>query len=372
MLGRKDTIIRDKRILYAVIVVFIGAFLRFLIMTYGYTFDFESYKIVGNIMSKSQSVYAMTTRYNYGPVFFYILGLCQKIASHVSIDPDLTYRTLIVGVLTLTDIAIALWLCCHYGIKAATLFFLNPISIIITGYHNQFDNIAILFILLSVDYYNDDKIFTKHDLLFIILFTISLIVKHDLYAFPIWLLFKKGLPILKKLLYAFIPPFLFLLSFVPFYMSSPETASGIKNNVFFYRSSNNAPLLNRFYTLLGIDNSMWFICFIVIMILAGILAGKLDIQENVLIYLICLVTFSSAVTNQYLAIPLVSLCSIGSVIILFVYSILMTLYLLAASNEFGMLSLSMFDHCQEMYLIATILLLITLLYIFIKRRRGQK
>ena len=42
------------------------------------------------------------------------------------------------------------------GRTAAYLFFLNPISIIITGDHNQFDNLALLLGLLSTLFIGDD------------------------------------------------------------------------------------------------------------------------------------------------------------------------------------------------------------------------
>jgi len=46
------------------------------------------------------------------------------------------------GFLSLVDLGIFFVLWKKFGRPAAALFFLNPISVIITGYQSQFDNLA--------------------------------------------------------------------------------------------------------------------------------------------------------------------------------------------------------------------------------------
>ncbi len=59
-----------------------GITLRFVIMTLGHNFDFDSYCIVGELAASGKNIYANTGRYNYGPVWFTLLGIFWKIASH--------------------------------------------------------------------------------------------------------------------------------------------------------------------------------------------------------------------------------------------------------------------------------------------------
>ena len=47
--------------------------LRLVVSCFGNNFDYESYKIVALLMEQDKIVYSNTERYNYGPIWFYIL-----------------------------------------------------------------------------------------------------------------------------------------------------------------------------------------------------------------------------------------------------------------------------------------------------------
>ena len=51
-------------------VLSIGIILRYIMMSIGYNYDFESYCIVGEIAGNFGNVYAQTDRYKYSPLFF--------------------------------------------------------------------------------------------------------------------------------------------------------------------------------------------------------------------------------------------------------------------------------------------------------------
>jgi len=322
-----------RTIRYSMCFVFIGILLRYLAMTVGHNFDFESYCIVGDLASNLHNVYANTPRYNYGPIFFCIQGLCYKISS-ISANPLLTFRILIVTIITLGDLGITAFLYKKYSLKTALFFFLNPISIIITGYHNQFDNLAILLVLIATIFYNEDNKFTKRDIYFILLMSASLTMKHIFFLLPLWILLKRGIPRLKRIAYAVIPPIVFLLSFGPFIIGNQAALDGIIKNVFLYRSFNNAPLLGWLYRIINLPNSMYIVVFFVIMSLMGLYFRRETINSQVLIYLLCLVSFSSAVANQYLAIPLVALCVLSKKV-KYVYMLLIGYFLVQNADEFG-------------------------------------
>lgn len=329
----------DRRILIIILSIFIGIICRFWSMSFGHNFDFESYCIVGDIAGHFKNVYANTTRYNYGPIFFCIQGVLWRLSKLISTDYILTFRVLIVSFLTFIDLCIALYIANRYSWKKAIVFFLNPVSIVISGYHNQFDNLAVLFALISIDYYNEDKTFNRNDYLFIIFMSLSLITKHILFLMPVFLLFREGLPLKKKLIYVAIPPFLFLLSFIPFALSSQEALQGIIQNVFLYRSFNNSPLLVMLYTRIGFPSNYRIIVFIGLMCAVGFLIRKkkYSFDYSMMIYLIAMVTFSSAIANQYLAIPMAALCILKTGLYKYFYMAATFVFLFLKDEGFGML-----------------------------------
>lgn len=317
-----------------------GILLRFIVMSLGHNYDFQSYLIVGDMVRNGIDVYANTERYNYGPIFMYIQGALYSISTH-ALEPAWMYRVLMVSFLTTADLGITLWLRNRYGRKIALFFLLNPVSIIITGYHNQFDNVAILLMLIATSFYNEEKKFAWKDFGFVIFMSLSLTMKHIFFIFPVWLLLSKTLPWAKKMIYACVPPLLFLLSFVPYMLRGPESANGILEHVFLYRSLNNSPLLGWLYGIVGVPDILKTLLFIVLVCAMGWIFRNRDIEYRTLMYLMCLVTFASAVTNQYLAIPMAAICVFGRRM-KYVYMILMGHYLLW--NKAGMDIISVYPY----------------------------
>lgn len=288
--------------------IIIGILLRFLVKEQGYNYDFVSYCIVGKIASNLQNVYAHTERYNYAPFFMIFQGLFYKFA-HIWESHFYTfYRILIVSLLTLTDLGITLFIAKKYSVKASMLFFLNPVSIIITGFHNQFDNIAVLFALLSTLFFNNEEKFGKKDFCFVLFVSLSLLAKHILFMFPLFILLMKDLPIKKKLVYSFVPPLIFLISFVPFALTSDSAFQGILNNVFLYRSKNNSPLLGLLYCIINFPDAYKFIVYIIFMAITAYIIRNYKYEKILLLYLIAMVAFASSIVNQYLVIPMAALC----------------------------------------------------------------
>ncbi len=133
----------DKIPSVTVVVLLAGALARPWVATRGHNFDFESWLIAADIFSHGGNIYAETSRYIYGPVWFLLLGILWPIA-RLFPDSALAFRYILPCFLTLADIGIFFVLRRKFGPIAAVLFFLNPISIVISGYQVQVDNIAIL------------------------------------------------------------------------------------------------------------------------------------------------------------------------------------------------------------------------------------
>jgi hypothetical protein len=372
-----------KEHMYLVILISVGIFLRFFVMCIGHNYDFESYCVVGEISGNFRNVYAETYRYNYGPIFLIIQGVLYKIA-YLFPNWELAYRVLMVSTLTLADLGIACFIANRYDIKKSMLFFLNPVSIIITGYHNQFDNIAVFLALLSILFYNEDESFNKKDFFFVAFLSLSLITKHILFIFPLFIILKKGLPIKKRLLFTFVPPMAFLVSFLPFALQSSDALNGIIHNVFLYKSFNNAPLLSIIYRFIGFPMEYSIIVFGLLMALTAFICRNIDYEKQIFVYLISMVAFSSAIANQYLVIPIVAIIVLETGIFKYIYILMASIYLILQSDGLGLLNrfivkampqpiiLACDKYTQYAYVMLAWVLFISLLYYLFKKEQIQK
>lgn len=345
-----DMKMKVNRTMIAGVLLFgVGIMLRYYVMSFGSNFDFESYTIVGELASQGKNIYAETNRYNYAFLFSWIQGITYVLAELHFLDFFSTYRILMVSVLTLADLGIAMWLGYRYSLKIAIIFFLNPISIIITGYHNQFDNIAILFALLSISFHDESEQMQKRDWISVLFLSLSLLTKHILFMFFAWLLLRDGLHNKKtwgkRVCYSVIPPFVFLCSFIPYIVQSRAALQGILENVFFYRSYNNFPLLALFLSPLGYDVKSLpynFLTYVGVLLILGLLMRKASYEKSLLTYFISMVAFSSAIANQSLIIPIAGLLVLDGGIFTYLYMLMGLAYCFFNTNELGFVTQSEF------------------------------
>ncbi|MBP5182534.1 MAG: glycosyltransferase family 2 protein [Lentisphaeria bacterium] len=338
--------------------IFIGVILLSLLLkalsgTIGTNYDFDSYCVVKDIVKKGGNVYAETSRYNYGPVWFYVLHFLDSI-------PFLSFRSALIVFLALCDTAAALIL---WKIKLrlpSLLFLLSPIGIYISGFHNQFDNFAVLFALCASLILSDKDTFPKEIrtlqageeppppetkalplsrlLAGSVLLGVSLCIKHIFIFLPFWF-FVSARGKRAKCVLLFLPLFLFGASFLPFAWSELFSAAffdnlretgkqllsgnfrctfhgflaalkqnspvlyGIWENILAYKSFDNRILYK--YILpgifrLGMIPNIVFLCG---MLFSGILFRKKSFFFQFLAYTGLLIILTTALTNQYLAIP---------------------------------------------------------------------
>jgi uncharacterized protein Usg len=280
------------------LIIIVGLVARMEMATLGHNYDMASYRIVVGILDQGGSVYADTERYNYGPVWFVILHGLDILAGH----NETIFRYLVAGFLSLVDVGICLFLWRKFGYVAASLFFLNPISIIITGFHSQFDNLAILLGMAAVLIMGDDfdKPVDRRKFGGLALLGFSLMTKHLFFVFPFWLAVKqKG--IWQKVIVVLVPVLVFLAGFVPYWH---EGKQGIIQNVFHYHSVTNQYFYNMFVPLclqnILSSRTVWFVCLAVF----AFIHRRKSAIEFLLAYTCVLVATSPAIVNQYLAIPI--------------------------------------------------------------------
>ena len=339
-----------------------GLLLRLLFMRFGWNFDYDSYEIVAGIVNRGGNVYAETSRYNYGPIWFCFLGTLKNVfGTH--------FRIGIVLFLSAVDIGIAALLWRWRTPLAAFMVLLSPLSIHITGYHNQFDNFALLAAFVALASLDRRKTI----LLPSILLGISLTIKHVFVFFPFWFLFESGERMGRRILRCVIPLLVFALSFMPYiakdmvadtrnvynkvgeYVTSMQGKSvsteaiirivrdyaqettptgrsaflGWTHNVILYRSQPNG-LSWR----IGLGRFSMPI-FVIGMIMGGFLWRRHSWLERGLCYTALLLLLTPAFANQYFAIP-VAYCATHLNIFSFLYnfvcdSIYMAIYALTGN-----------------------------------------
>jgi hypothetical protein len=320
----KVKMILQNRWALAVIVAF-GLAARMAMAARGHNYDMESYFIVADITGHDGNIYAETDRYNYGPIWFMVVHLLDVLSDH----HHEVLRYLIAGLLSLADLGIFLCLVRLAGHLPAVLFFLNPVSIIITGYHSQIDNVAILLGLWSVILLGDDfeTPINRRKFGGLLVLGLSLVFKHILFAFPVWLALKqKGFR--RKIIVVAVPTACFLFCFVPFWS---EGRQGILNNVIFYNSNPTNIFYQYFVPKLAQccigSESLWF-C---LLILFAFLCRTRSAFESLLIYTGVLVAFSPATLNEYLVIPM-ALAAVFWSVPFGLYTVITTFHLCADMN----------------------------------------
>ena len=293
--------LKNTQTFYICLIIALGFFLRISISEYGYMYDLlahkanvDIYKYNGNIFESGQ--------YNYSPlIWINILLFLDSLPSFFS-DTLIDFRYKLIVFLTFIDFFSFLILLRLHSLKVASLYYLSPILIFISGWHNQFDNVAILIGLLAVLSYQK----LKNDSGFYLcacLLGVSLCAKHILFFFPVWLAFKQKCW-KKKILIILIPFLIFALSFAPYIK---ENFADLQYQILEYKSLNNYPFWSIFvpqfmYNYLGARN-----LFFAALFLAGLFLQKKNALETFYHYLILVVLFSSGIANQYFAIPLIGI-----------------------------------------------------------------
>ncbi len=293
-----DDIANNKKKLFFIILI-TGIFLRVLASLQGFNIDMEYWRFGADLLKYGGKPFD-TNNLPYGPLWIHILFYLDKIPFFVSGEIEsLRYKVMLF--LTLVDIVIFYLAIRLHSLTVGLLFFLNPVSIFITGFHSQFGNLAVLIGFLGVIYYennNNNKGFAICNLLL----GVSLFTKHILIFFPLWLAIKEK-NWFKKILFCTLPYIIFYLSFLPF-----ETdLNTILINIFGYESHRNAIFWKLFSPEPFINYIGFKNLFILSIILMGFVFEKESKIKSFYFYLISLVLFGMSTANQYLAIPIVAI-----------------------------------------------------------------
>lgn len=375
-----------------ILLVLIAAIVvRIYCATLGHNYDMESWDLVSDIVLNGDNIYAHTHRYNYGYLWGLILGALKSLMHLLGQHSIENFHLYIVGFLSLIDIGIAAWVHKYFGYKYALLFLFNPISILTTGFHSQFDNLALLFALLSIVPLLKAQVNTKQIVISALLMGVSLSTKHLFFMFPLWFLFRANISVKNRFLFGLVSCGFFVLSFVPFIFSS-EAQQGVWNNIITYNGfgANSmfvyiqyflfSDLLNvDFYTseIFAYHKAM----FLTLLAILGYVFRKQSIKFSVILYPLALLTTTCMILSEYYALAvLVSVIFIKHIEAQ-LFIAFTTLYLVFVPNAYniGMLdTLSIFSEQIQYYFLYCLhpnmiqlfltILLFRLIYMYVVRK----
>lgn len=292
---------KSRQLTFLGLAIAVGVSMRIWAQTSFRNYDFDSYLIVSKMLVNGENPYD-SGRYNYGPNWMFFLTFARSIFE----NPD-AFRLVLAITLTLADVGIAIILFKRGYSLASLLIMLSPISIAITGQHQQFDNIAILLLLAAMYVYRPTgmKSWSRNDTYVLILITLSITTKHVFIFFLFWFALKQT-GIRKALIYLVAPVIVFVLSLVPFWLISPQS---VVENVLLYSGYNNAPLLSIVIPNLeemdAFGRRLQQVIFVLVVLATGYFLRRHSPFILALVYTITLVVFTSGLADQYLAIAFV-------------------------------------------------------------------
>ncbi len=286
----------------------------------GSNYDPDSFAIIADFFLDGKNLYAETGRYNYGPVWGYVVGALRYLQGILFDEIILQdFHLMLALFLSLVDIALGVVLWRLFSFKIGCVFLINPVSILLTGYHSQFENLALLPGIMACGLLtNSGKDLNRRFLLGVLLLGISLSVKHFLFMLPVWFLFNSSLDFRQRIVACVGPFLIFGASFLPFVIGNPEAFEGVIQNVLKYSSNHLGGFYPRFvnlffpvkffekaFSILPAFAGFKFIWIVTLLGLGWLVKNKQPL-ESCLIYLIAVCVTSSALADQYLAIPVIS------------------------------------------------------------------
>lgn len=319
---------KTKTAITVAMVILAGTFIRLILakVIFG-NFDMQSYEIVVGILNEGGNVYAKTTRYNYSPVWFMVLLALKQIQLAFDVPFHFVVRTFLccVDLLTFGVLLFIANIRKLPPVRTAIFFYLSPVSFLMTGYHGQFENFAMLMVLIGILMYLR---FTARPVLGTTLLwlfaTAGMIVKHNVF-YELIICLQSSIKRYSIKLSLFTVSFvIFLLLFIPYW----ETGSkGIIRHVLNYGSYSGIYGLTSLFTL---PQLKYF--FIVAMFFFPIYLRGRDIIAQCLLGALFFLTFTTGFATQYLVLP-VALAAIRPSKFSLFYTIVASVLLLGDDNS---------------------------------------
>ncbi|HEV8655447.1 MAG TPA: hypothetical protein VGR85_08050 [Candidatus Limnocylindria bacterium] len=345
------------------VALLIGVGVRlYLAVAYEGNFDQVSFEIVAGIVRRGGNVYAETTRYNYTPVWAILLGAFDGVARLIGQPLHAVVRS----TLTLVDVVNAL-LIGRIALRYAGMpvsrgfatYLLNPVAILIVGYHGQFETLAALPLLLAIAAAPARG--SASAAWRWLLGAIALIVKH-IVVFQVWVLFWYSFSARKQpraLLFAVV---LFAATFMPYLDGG---VPGIYQNVFLYGGLAGLYGIGSF-----LPRPLAMLVFVVVMAAIPVVSRRagLSLAAAMCLSGVAFIATVFGIGEQYFLIPIIFGGAFGGRWF-WLYTTAATLFLLASPNNVGILSL---PPLWNLVWIAAVAWLAALIYASARRSAGAE
>jgi hypothetical protein len=271
----------------------------FFFRAFAENYDTQSYREVVRVMVWGGDPYGGTDRYNYSPVWAGTLAVLD-VAARAS---GLPLSTAVGALLLAADVLAALLLFRlggggEAGLRAALLFFANPVSVWLSSYHRSFDAIAILLLLLALRLFRADPVRPARVSAAL---AASLLFKHVAAFHPLLFLRGRRRPGLGLIGLA-APYAVFLASFVPFWRSWRP----IRDNVLLYGGLGGLYGTDALLLVPGVPFWVPRLLFAAAMLTAVVLLRRAEIEPvraSLILFLVVLI-FLPGIGRQYFVWPI--------------------------------------------------------------------
>lgn len=258
-------------------------------------FDTESYGIVAGIARRGGDVYRETDRYNYSPLWAHLLLGIDAAAAALGAT-----REAVLGALLLCSDAATAWAVFLLARRrrpaaapwAALLFFANPVSMLVSSHHLQFDGLAILLLLAAILLSDAGR-----DLGAAAALSVSLLVKHVTGLHPPLFRRRGGV---RGWIPVVAPYAVFAASFLPYAASWRRIAS----NVFLYRGLTGNYGIEAIVLLPGVPEWAPLAIFAAAVIVAVLLLRRVELARASLRLFLVVLVFAPGFGRQYCVWPI--------------------------------------------------------------------
>jgi hypothetical protein len=266
-----------------------------LILAVRANYDTESYDIVTEIARRGGDLYGETDRYNYSPLWSRVL-----MGTAFAADVTGLRRTTVLGFLllagdTMTAVLVFVLASRRRGgttaAWAALSFFANPVSILVSSAHLQFDGLAILFLVCAIAVSGRGR-----DLGAAASLALSLLVKHVTAFHPT--LFRRR-PGLRGWIPVLAPYVVFVASLAPYAASW----RGIRDRVILYRGLTYQYGFEALL-LLGVPEWVPIALFAAAVVVAVVWLRKIELARASLLLFLVILVFAPGFGRQYCVWPI--------------------------------------------------------------------
>jgi hypothetical protein len=294
---------RWQTVLILILIVVNGSLIRLIMAATFYgNCDMKWFTVTADTVLAGDNIYATMRTYNYSPLWALVLAGLKKIQLQI---PIFSFSFVLKSFLCLVDLGTLTFLILiargekRAFLNTAIFFYLNPVSFLLTGYHGQFENVAIFMLLGGLFAYLNLRY--RHSLGVAILWfmaTAAMIIKHNIF-FELIICLNTALKRYRiKLVLFALSVCAFLATFAPYWAAGSKE---IISNVFMYSSEGYASE----YGIRSLFNfpAIKYV-FITGLLVFGLFLKNQDIIRNCLMGMLFFLTFTTGIAIQYFVLPI--------------------------------------------------------------------